>query len=131
MRVAVFTTLGTKLAVIVEPVAPIMFSESQRQILTGVLGMIEVAKGVEVLADRVRELEAEAKGIEVGMKDKTKTLERIDDLLGRTKHHTSEIPRSTFEPRLVDASDQSDDFILGLNDSGRKSAVPRKSTGRN
>ncbi len=104
---------------------------SQRQALTGVLGMIEVAKGVEVLAERVRELEIEAKGIEVGMKDKTKTLERIDDLLGRTKHHTSDIPRSTFEPHLADASDQSDDFLLGLNDSGKKATVPRKSTGRN
>src|SRR2546425_8371653 len=48
---------------------------NQRQTLTGVLGMIEVARGVEVLADRVRELEAEGKGIEGGIKEKAKTLE--------------------------------------------------------
>ncbi len=104
---------------------------SQRQTLTGVLGMIEVAKGVEVLADRVRELEAEAKGIEAAVKEKAKTLERIDDLLGRAKHHTTDIPRSTFEPRLSDVSEQPDDFLLGLNDSGRKPTAPRKSSGRN
>ncbi len=103
---------------------------SQKQALTGVLGMIEVARGVEVLADRVRELEAEAKGIEGGMKEKAKTLERIDDLLGRTKHH-ADITRPMFEPRQADDSEQSGDFLLGLNDSARKPATPRKSTTRN
>ncbi len=65
---------------------------SQKEALTGVLGMIQVAKGVEVLADRVRELETEAKGIESGINERVKTVERIDDLLSRTRHRCRTSP---------------------------------------
>lgn len=101
---------------------------SQKDSLTGVLGMIQVARGVEVLADRVRELETEAKGIETAIGEKTKTLDKIDDLLGRTRHQTPEVSRQTREEN-VDISDQSDDFILGLREP-TKSAVGRKASGR-
>ena len=56
--------------------------QSQKDALTGVLGMIQVARGVEVLTDRVKELESEAKGIESGINDKVKAIEKIEDLLG-------------------------------------------------
>ena len=85
---------------------------SQREALTGVLGMIQVAKGVEVLAERVRELETEAKGIDSGINDKIKTVERIDDLLSRT--------RQTREDSVPDKSDD--------NPPGPR--APRKSAGR-
>ena len=111
---------------------------AQRQALTGVLGMIEVARGVEVLADRVRELEAEAKGIDAVVKERSKTIERIDDLLGRAKHRSSDVSRPTFEPSMADISQQPDDFLSPssflpslLNDSGRKQTVPKKHVGRN
>jgi hypothetical protein len=103
---------------------------SQKQVLTGVTGMIEVAKGVEVLADRVRELEGEAKGIETAIKDKAKSLERIDNLLTKAKHRTQDSPRPEYEGSLTGSSDQSDDFILGLEDTGRKTVMSRKPVGR-
>lgn len=102
---------------------------SQRDSLTGVLGMIQVARGVEVLADRVRELETEAKGIETAISEKTKTLDKIDDLLGRTRHQSPETPRQNREENIADTSDQSDDFMLGLREP-TKSAVGRKTSGR-
>lgn len=102
---------------------------SQRDSLTGVLGMIQVARGVEVLADRVRELENEAKGIETAISEKTKTLDKIDDLLGRSRHQSPEAPRTNREESVTDISDQSDDFMLGLREP-TKSAVGRKTSGR-
>lgn len=103
---------------------------SQRDSLTGVLGMIQVARGVEVLADRVRELEAEAKGIEAAMTEKTKAVEKIDDLLGRARHQMPDVPRQNREEGLTDLSDQSDDFMLGLREPGTKSGTARKAGGR-
>ncbi len=103
---------------------------SQRDSLTGVLGMIQVARGVEVLADRVRELEAEAKGIEAAITEKTKTIEKIDDLLGRTRRQASDAPRQNREESLPDISDQSNDFMLGLRETGTKSEPARKAGGR-
>jgi hypothetical protein len=102
---------------------------SQRDSLTGVLGMIQVARGVDILADRVRELEGEAKGIENAINEKTKTLEKIDDLLDRTKHQTPEAPRQNREENLIDNSDEQDSFILGLRDQP-KTSVGRKPSGR-
>ena len=103
---------------------------SQRDSLTGVLGMIQVARGVDVLADRVRELEAEAKGIEASINEKIKTIEKIEDLLSRTKRQTSDPPRQNREESLTDISDQSDDFMLGLRETGTKSEPTRKVGGR-
>lgn len=103
---------------------------SQKQVLTGVSGMIEVAKGVEVLADRVRELEGEAKGIENSIKDKAKSLERIDYLLTKAKHRALDSSRPDYEGSLTDTSEQPDDFLLGIEDTGRKATASRKPVGR-
>ena len=70
---------------------------SQEPTLAGVTGMIEVAKGVDVLAERVRELETEAKGIETTIKEGTKAMEKIDYLLSKAKHRTSEPMRADYE----------------------------------
>jgi hypothetical protein len=103
--------------------------DSQKDVLTGVLGMIQVARGVEVLADRVRELEAEAKGIEGSIGEKEKTLARIDELLSRVKRQTSEAPR---QPRQEeeDMFSQTDDFTLGLRESATKPGSARKAASR-
>ena len=95
---------------------------SQKEALTGVLGMIQVAKGVEVLEERVRELEIEAKGIESGINEKVKTVERIDDLLSRT--------RQTREDSSPGNSDKSDDFTPGPRDSSGRQGSSRKTAGR-
>jgi hypothetical protein len=103
---------------------------SQRDALTGVVGMIQVAKGVEVLADKVRELESEAKGIESGINEKTKTLEKIDELLSRARHQAPELPKQSRDEDLG-LSDQSDDFLTDIRESGAKSGTSRKSSSRN
>jgi hypothetical protein len=102
---------------------------SQKDSLTGVLGMIQVAKGVEVLQDRVRELESEAKGIETAIAEKSKTLEKIDDILERARRQSPETTRQARDENLTDISDQSDDFMLGLREP-TKSSTGRKTTGR-
>lgn len=103
---------------------------SQRDSLTGVLGMIQVARGVEVLADRVRELESEAKMIEAGINEKNKTIEKIDDLLSRTRRQTPDTPRQNRGESINDISDQSDDFVPGLRETGTKSESARKTSSR-
>ena len=103
---------------------------SQKDVLTGVLGMVQVARGVEVLADRVRELETEAKGIEASIGDKEKTLTRIDELLSRIRHQTSEAPRQPRQEEESDMFEQTDDFTLGLRESVTKSPPARKTATR-
>jgi hypothetical protein len=102
---------------------------NQKQVLTGVLGMIQVARGVEVLADRVRELEGEAKGIEDTIKDKAKTMDRIDELLSRTRHHGTDTSRQNYESSDTEGSSEPEDYLAELTDSGRK-APARKTGGR-
>jgi hypothetical protein len=103
---------------------------SQKDVLTGVLGMVQVARGVEVLADRVRELETEAKGIEASISDKEKTLARIDELLSRIRHQTTETPRQPRQEEESDIFEQTDDFTLGLRESVAKSPPARKTATR-
>jgi hypothetical protein len=102
---------------------------SQRDSLTGVMGMIQVARGVEVLQDRVRDLESEAKGIETAIAERTKTLEKIDEILERTRRQSPEATRQIRDENPSDMSDQPDDFILGLREP-TKSSTGRKTTGR-
>jgi len=102
---------------------------SQRDALTGVLGMIQVARGVDALADRVKELESEAKGIEGTINDKTRAIERIDDLLGKAKRQIGEPTRTAHEEQS-EYSEPSDDYMLGLREPEPKYAAPRKASGR-
>src|SRR6266571_9553602 len=85
---------------------------SQKQALAGVTGMIEVAKGVEVLSERVRELESEAKGIETTIKDRTKAIEKIDNLLSKAKHRSPEPAKMEYEGPSAGVSNQSNDFTF-------------------
>src|SRR6266849_2254578 len=103
---------------------------SQKQTLAGVTGMIEVAKGVDVLAERVRELESEAKGMETTIKDRTKAIEKIDYLLSKAKHRSSEQSRAEFEAPSNNVSSQNDDFLFELEDTGRKTQASRKAPSR-
>jgi Rad3-related DNA helicase len=103
---------------------------SQRQALSGVTGMIEVAKGVDILAERVRELENEAKGIETTIKDKNKAIEKIDSLLTKAKHRSPDASRTEHEESIANVSEQADDFLLGLEESGRKPPASRRGAGR-
>ncbi|SRR2546425_2219643 len=103
---------------------------SQKQALAGVTGMIEVAKGVDVLAERVRELESEAKGIETTIKDRTKAIEKIDYLLSKTKHRSSDQPRVDYEAPSGNVLNQNDDFLFELEDTSKKTQASRKAASR-
>jgi hypothetical protein len=103
---------------------------SQKQALAGITGMIEVAKGVEVLAERVRELENEAKGIESKLKEKSKAIEKIDYLLNKAKLRSPEPSRADYESPLRNDLSPNNDFLFELEDTGKKTQVSRKSTGR-
>lgn len=102
---------------------------AQRDALTGIVGMVQVARGVDVLADRLRELETEAKGIEAAIAEKSKTIEKIDDLLNRARHQTQEVTKQVREDSIPEMSDQTDDFMLELREP-TKSSAGRKTSGR-
>lgn len=103
---------------------------NKKDALTGVLGMIQVARGVEVLADRVKELESEAKTIEAGITEKSRAIERIDELLSKTRRQTMvDSPRQAREEE-ADASESNDDYMLGLREPEPKFSPPRKSSAR-
>ena len=103
---------------------------SHKQTLAGVTGMVEVAKGVDVLAERVRELESEAKGIETTIKDRTKAIDKIDYLLSKTKHRSSDQPRVDHEAPSGNVLSQNDDFLFELEDTSKKTQASRKVAGR-
>lgn len=56
-----------------------------RTSLTTVNGMLEVSRGIETLAARVQRLEKDAEELDETIKEKTKTLEKIDDLMNRVR----------------------------------------------
>ncbi len=103
---------------------------NQKDSLTGVLGMIQVARGVEVLADRVKELESEAKAIEAGITEKSRAIERIDELLSKTRRQTGIEPTRQTREEVTEMSDSTDDYMLGLREPEPKFSTPRKSSAR-
>ncbi len=102
-----------------------------RNSLAGVYGMIEVARGVEVLADRVRELEADGKNMDVQIKEKTKTIEKLEELLKRVKHHLPGVPAISAEEALPDMFGVSEELSPWPAETGRKTPVLKKPAGRN
>ena len=103
---------------------------SLKQTLAGITGMIEVAKGVEVLADRVRELESEAKGIDTRIKERTKAVEKVDYLLSKVKHRVPDQPRIDYEAPMGNDLTPGNDFLFELEDTGKKPQGSRKAAGR-
>lgn len=52
-------------------------------------GMLEVSRGIEGLASRSQQLEADGQQLEGKLKEKTKTADKIDDLFARVRPHQS------------------------------------------
>ncbi len=97
---------------------------NQRQALIGVTGMIEVAKGVEVLAERVKELESEAKGIETVVKDRTRAIERIDFLLGKTRQRALESSaRMDYELTTPEPLETTPELVLDADEPTRRATA--------
>lgn len=57
--------------------------------LTTISGMLEVSRGIEALAPKVQRMESDSQELETQIKEKTKTLEKIDDLLNRVRPYLS------------------------------------------
>ncbi len=58
---------------------------SLKSALTTVNGMLEVSRGIEGLAAKAQQLEADGQELDARIKEKFKTAERIDDLFSRIK----------------------------------------------
>jgi myosin heavy subunit len=63
--------------------------QSLKTTLTTLSGMLEVSRGIEVLTPKVQRMESDAQELDNQMKEKTKTLEKIDDLLNRVRPYLS------------------------------------------
>ena len=57
--------------------------------LTTISGMLEVSRGIESLAPKVQRMESDSQELDAQIKEKTKTLEKIDDLLNRVRPYLS------------------------------------------
>ena len=101
---------------------------AQKDALTGVLGMIQVARGVDVLTDRVKELESEAKGIESTISDKVKAIEKIEELLGKARRQGGE-PTRQLREEPAEVSESNDDYMFGIREQETKMPA-RKSSSR-
>ena len=100
--------------------------------LATVNGMVEVSKGIEALAPKVQQMEAEAAELDASIKDKTKTAEKIDDLLNRIRPHLSGVPGSMSREPLSDVlGGMPKDLFLDLPETGKEAGSSRRSAAKN
>lgn len=99
--------------------------------LTTVNGMLEVTRGIETLAAKVQQLESDGQELDANIKEKTRILEKIDDLLNRVRPFTSGMGSPSSREPLSDVlGSMPKDLYLDLPDTGKETATPRKSTAR-
>jgi DNA repair exonuclease SbcCD ATPase subunit len=60
-----------------------------RTTLSTLNGMLEVSRGIESLAPKAQRMESDAQELDAQIKEKTKTLEKIDDLMNRVRPYLS------------------------------------------
>ncbi len=102
-----------------------------RSALATVNGMLEVSRGIEGLATRIQRLEADAQDLESSIKEKTKTAEKIDDLLNRIRPYLSGVPGSTMREPLSDVlGGMPKDLFPDMPETGKETGAPRKSAAR-
>jgi DNA repair exonuclease SbcCD ATPase subunit len=102
-----------------------------RSALATVNGMLEVSKGIEGLATRVQRLEADAEELDTTIKEKTKTAEKIDDLLNRVRPYLSGVPGSTGRDSLSDVlGGMPKDLFPDMPETGKEAGVTRKAAAR-
>ena len=63
--------------------------QTLRTTLATISGMLEVSKGIEALAQKSQRMETDVQELDGQVKEKTKTLEKIDDLLNRIRPYVS------------------------------------------
>lgn len=70
--------------------------------LATISGMLEVSRGIEGLADKVQQLETDGQDLENTISEKTKTLGKIEDLLGRIQPYSSGSPSTIIRDSVSD-----------------------------
>ncbi len=95
-------------------------------------GMLEVSRGIEALAPKVQQMETDAAELDTNIKEKTKTAEKIDDILNRIRPHISGIPGSLAREPLSDVlGGMPKDLFLDLPETGKEAGASRKSAAKN
>jgi hypothetical protein len=64
--------------------------------------MLEVSKGIEALVEKVQRMESDVQELDGQIKEKTKTLEKIDDLVNRVRPYLSVGSNATSREPLSD-----------------------------
>ncbi len=104
---------------------------SLRSTLATVNGMLDVSKGIEGLATRVQRLEADGGELEKTIDEKTKTVEKVEDLLNRIRPYLSGVQGSTMREPLSDVlGGMPKDLFPDMPETGKEAGAPRKSAGR-
>ncbi len=96
-------------------------------------GMLEVSRGVEFISGSLQELEAESQELDHTIKDKSKTVEKIDDLFKRIKPYLSGPASSSSRDPLSDLlNDHGNQKDLGFNlpETGKSTTSSRKASAR-
>ena len=101
---------------------------SLRSASATVNGMLEVSKGIEGLASKVRELEGSAEELDTSISEKMKVLEKIDGFLSQVRPYQGTTDSSMGEP-LSDVLGLSKNLYTEMPDTTVKET--RKSSGRN
>ncbi len=102
-----------------------------RSALATVNGMLEVSRGIEGLAPRLPQLEADGQQLDATIKEKTKAAEKIDDLFNRIRPHQSGNPMSQTRDSYSDVlSGMPKDLFPETPEVTREVGPPRKSAGK-
>lgn len=83
-------------------------------------GMLEVSRGIEGLAIKVRELEADAEDVDANIKEKTRVLEKIDGLLSKVRPYTQGSPGPTAGEPLSDVLGMGKDLYIDVPDPSKE-----------
>ena len=101
-----------------------------RSSLATINGMLEVSKGIEGLAPRVQQLEANGQELDSTINDKMKMANKIDDLFNRVRPFQTGGPGSMGRDSLSDVlSGMPKDLFPETPETGNEKT--RKATGRN
>ena len=93
-------------------------------------GMLEVSRGLEGLANRFKELEVNATDLDSKTREKTKTPEKIDDLLSRVRPYVSTSSGSSERESLSEVLGMPKDLYLDIPDTTKENTTNRKSAMR-
>ncbi len=102
-----------------------------RSSLATVNGMLEVSRGIEGLAPRIPQLEADGQQLDATIKEKTKAAEKIDDLFNRIRPYQSGMTMPQGRDSFSDVlSGMPKDLFPDTPEVVKETAAPKKSAGR-